>query len=226
MDKRLIFFYIFLFLLVIGIIFFIYWLLGTQQILIWKDVVPYEISNDFTFDEQNVIFSAMNKITEASGGLKFIKKTNHVEFISFEKTNSEGNICGESLISKQFGGQKISLHSKCINEKTIIHELMHALGFDHEHSRPDRDNYITINYSNILDSCKNQFDKKGNRIWKEIVSKTPYDYISIMHYDAFSCSKSTKAIFSAKDIYQFGSKNLSEIDKQRLKMYYSTFSKK
>lgn len=38
-----------------------------------------------------------------------------------------------------------------------MHELMHALGFIHEQNRPDRDNYVRIDYDNIE---KGKFEKR------------------------------------------------------------------
>jgi hypothetical protein len=50
------------------------------------------------------------------------------------------------------GAQLLSLDDHCINENNpgiVIHELMHAAGFFHEHTRPDRDSFVRIDFENI-----------------------------------------------------------------------------
>ncbi len=46
--------------------------------------------------------------------------------------------------------QEVSLSEECMRVDIIIHELMHAIGFMHEFSRPDRDKYIEVNFDNMV----------------------------------------------------------------------------
>ena len=62
---------------------------------------------------------------------------------------------------------------------TILHELGHAIGFWHEQSRPDRDEYIRVLTENIASSQRSNF-----QIEEEINSLgVGYDYNSVMHYN-------------------------------------------
>jgi hypothetical protein len=46
----------------------------------------------------------------------------------------------------------------CTSQATIIHELLHAVGFAHEQKRPDRDQFVTINWANIKSDAVNNFE--------------------------------------------------------------------
>ena len=58
-----------------------------------------------------------------------------------------------SLGKKRSGGRQIiSIGDGCTRVGTIIHEMMHAIGFFHEHTRLDRDQYVTVEWKNIKES--------------------------------------------------------------------------
>lgn len=52
------------------------------------------------------------------------------------------------------GQQVVSLRLPgCMKHGIIVHELLHALGFNHEHTRQDRDDYVKIIWDN-MHRCK------------------------------------------------------------------------
>lgn len=150
----------------------------------------------FTFDEKlepltiDVIREGINhlkrrtciKFVEISG--KNPAKENYVKFIS-------GEGCYSRIGRDPLGGeQEISIGYGCVRAGTVVHEIMHALGFFHEHTRPDRDKYIHIDWKNILKEHKHNFKKYPRDVGSSFGK--PYDYDSVMHYSRLAFSKDWK----------------------------------
>ena len=80
-------------------------------------------------------------------------------------------------ITRLKGFVKMDQRGFCRGIRLIIHELFHALGFSHMQKRPDRDEYIKVNWDNVEPGSYNQFKKTEGANFG-----LPYDCSSVMHY--------------------------------------------
>ncbi|KAG8283790.1 Meprin A subunit beta-like [Homalodisca vitripennis] len=69
---------------------------------------------------------------------------------------------------------KVYVSPECINFRSIVHQIGHAMGFGHEHQRIDRDCYVKID-------PKLEFHPLLNKV-NAIDISFPYDLYSSMHY--------------------------------------------
>lgn len=85
----------------------------------------------------------------------------------------------------------------------VIHEMLHTLGFLHMHTAELRDDFVRINYNNIIPKARKNFEK-----YKTFVSMygTQYDYRSIMHYskNAFAADQSRRTITPLERVRAMG----------------------
>jgi len=146
---------------------------------LWPNgVVPYAI--DPALPNQSRITDAANAWNTAlAGSVKFVPWTNQPYYVKF--TTSTG--CSSYVGYLKMAGQPIYLADAC-STGNAIHEMGHALGLWHEHTRNDRDSYVTILTANIDPSAAYNFNKVGTTG----VALNSYDYNSIMHYGAYSFS--------------------------------------
>jgi len=108
-------------------------------------------------------------------------------------SNNQGCWSYVGMLSSK--SQQLNLQSPgCDSVGTTMHELGHALGMGHEQSRPDRDQYVTINWDNIKNGVENNFDIAQNGD-----TSRPYDILSLMHYGStdFGQGKTTISVKAA-----------------------------
>ena len=58
------------------------------------------------------------------------------------------------------GMREIGLNPNgCMTMYVVVHEILHVVGVKHEQCRPDRDDFINIDWSNICDDGESQYYK-------------------------------------------------------------------
>ncbi|XP_036406889.1 high choriolytic enzyme 1-like, partial [Megalops cyprinoides] len=152
--------------------------------------------------------------------IRFVPRQSQSDYISIESKDG----C-YSYLGRTGGRQVVSLaRFGCVYNGIIQHELNHALGFYHEHTRSDRDQYVRINWEYVAPYSVYNFQKQDTNNLN-----TPYDYSSIMHYgrSAFSTQYGQETITPIPDPNQpIGQRrNLSDLDIQRINRLYGCCEK-
>jgi hypothetical protein len=195
----------------------------------WKQGrVPYVIGPGLN---HTAIKSAMSQ-WEDKTPIRFIPRTNEFDYIVFEANADSINWAS---IGRQGGPQKVSIFNK--NYIAIItHEIGHALGLVHEHTRSDRNSYINFHPENLADNIHpdNFLNFSGTPGDIKFENNNGLDFQSIMLYGSYTFAKrhsdgSFRPVLTRKDGTtwdQFPSNgNLaptpSYFDKETLRAMYS-----
>ncbi|XP_078369548.1 zinc metalloproteinase nas-4-like [Oculina patagonica] len=148
----------------------------------WPDgVVPYTLDSSLNKEALKAIRKAIREFHKRTC-VKFVPRTEEHDYVEFQ-----GNYGCFSAIGRQGGKQRISVGEGCEYKGTVMHEMMHTLGFFHEQSRTDRDNYIMVLWWNIEPGFEKNFDSYGPDRMDS--PEEPYDFDSLMHYDNRAFSK-------------------------------------
>lgn len=160
--------------------------IGDNSYFIWPDrQIPYVIDTTFDAEGQANINEAIQNFNQIFRDcIQWVPRSGQSVYVEFLNSGSCYSKIGRAYWPFPLP-QSISL-GKCSHlVGHIKHEMMHTLGFYHEHSRSDRDQFIEIKWENIREDRLDQFETYR---WTTAYGEK-YDYDSIMHYSANAFSK-------------------------------------
>uniref|UniRef100_A0A8C7EUZ3 Meprin A subunit n=1 Tax=Neovison vison TaxID=452646 RepID=A0A8C7EUZ3_NEOVI len=102
----------------------------------------------------------------------------------------KGSGCWSSVGNRHMGKQQLSIGANCDRIATVQHEFLHALGFWHEQSRSDRDDYVRIMWDRIQSGKEHNFNTYDDQVSDSL--NVPYDYTSVMHYSKTAFQNGTE----------------------------------
>ncbi|MFT5044913.1 MAG: hypothetical protein ACI8UP_001883 [Porticoccaceae bacterium] len=184
----------------------------------WPDgIVPYFVPENSTNIQRSRVVEAIAHWTEKAS-ITFVERTPdnqelYSNFIRFESTQS----CA-SYVGMQGGEQPVLISDAC-SVGSIIHEIGHALGLFHEHTRPDRENFAQVDWNQVVAGKEINFEI----LQAGVQNYGPYDYGSIMHYGEYFFSATGEPTIIVPDGVAIGQRQaLSSLDIEAVNNMYAT----
>jgi len=165
---------------------------ATYRTNLWTNgVIPYEFDANVTAANQTNMINAM-AVLENVANVDFRQCLGGVcdsgNYVHVQNSTANNSQVG------MMGGLQIINMSSWNSQFIIVHELLHCLGFYHEHVRSDRNTYVTINCNPMPQTCNIQGGFGGTLYNNNFVIPGDasvygaYDFDSLMHYDQCSFS--------------------------------------
>uniref|UniRef100_A0A0K0DV45 Metalloendopeptidase n=2 Tax=Strongyloides stercoralis TaxID=6248 RepID=A0A0K0DV45_STRER len=132
----------------------------------------------------------------------------------------KGASCG--IFSKNYTPVIIGIAQFCGKVGKIQKKTLNILGLLDEEDRPNRNNYVTINFQNVVDSVRFELNSRDPSMVNSYNLR--YDYGSIMHNGKYYVSKNGKMTIVPKNKLYFNTigqiSQLGFNDMKTLNMYY------
>ncbi|XP_045761304.1 seminal metalloprotease 1-like [Maniola jurtina] len=171
-----------------------------------NNTVPYEFNDkDFDEEQRDAIRDGM-KLIANNTCVKFRPRMPKDKVYVNITANATGCYAHVGFFPGLIKGWRVLNYAPyppgegCLTIGTIVHELMHILGFQHMHSTYDRDNYVRIIEENIIPGTESFFaildsDRVSNL-------GVEYEIQSVLHYSPLAFSRNGNYTIEALEPYE------------------------
>jgi len=150
--------------------------------------IPYTVTNG----SANLTTALSQFNATFSGIIQFVTLGSQTDYVNFDFDSSNTSGTCESYVGHVGGEQTVGGSIDC-SVGTLLHEMGHVVGLYHEQSRPDRNQYVTVNFGAVIKGSWSNFTP----LQDNDQDLGPYDYRSVMHYVPFAFSRAGKPVIES-----------------------------